>query len=71
MILQVDPRDWERLTPEQRGLHRALLLHRYTDPRQWRAEVDSWENPDERATANDYLRGILVRMKAAVAARKM
>lgn len=70
MIQQVDPRDWERLTPAQRGLHRALLLHRYSDPRGWRQQVDAIEDTAERAVADDYLRGILVRMKAAVAARK-
>lgn len=70
MILQVDPRDWEKLTPQQRGLHRALILHRYTDPRKWRESVDAIEDETERAAADNYLRGIIARIRVAVAARK-
>lgn len=68
--LEVHPRDWEKLAPEQRGLHRGLLLHRYSDPKTWREAVDAIENPDEKAVADKYLRGIVERHKAWVQARK-
>lgn len=62
--------DLAKLTPEERGRHRALLLHRYTDPRKWRAEVDAIACPVERATADNYLHGVIIRMRVAVAAKK-
>jgi len=68
--LSVDDEDWAKLTPEKRGLHRAMLLQRYTDPKRWRAAVDAIEDPQERAVADNYLRGMLARIRARVAAER-
>lgn len=68
--LDVPEKDWAALTPEQRGLHRALLLQRYTDPKRWRAGVDAIEDPTERAVADNYLRGMVDRIRARVAAER-
>jgi len=68
--LKASDSDLAKLSPEQRGVWRALILHRYTEPRRWRVAVDAIEDEAERAAADNYLRGIILRMRAAVAAKK-
>lgn len=57
-------------TPRQRGIWIALELHRRADPKTWRASVDKIEDPEARAAADDYLRGIIQRMKARAEAMR-
>jgi hypothetical protein len=61
-------RENKALTPERRGLAHALELHRGVDPRQWRVRVDAIEDPIEKKVAEEYLHGIIARMKVARAA---
>lgn len=57
------------MSARDRGLSIALNLHRREDPKNWRKYVDAIENLEERAAAEEYLRIILQRMKAAKAAK--
>lgn len=50
-----------KLTPAERGSWRALLLHRFTPPKQWRAAVDAMPDDGERAAAEEYLRAVIAR----------
>lgn len=55
-------------TPHELGLFKAIEIQRLHDPKAWRARVDEIESAEERAAAEEYLRGILTRMKAQRAA---
>lgn len=50
-------------TARDRGVMRAVEIQRREDPKRWRAAVDAIADAEERAWAEDYLRGILERMK--------
>jgi hypothetical protein len=58
------------LTAEDRGLIAALKIQRYETPRDWRACVDRILDADERQVAEQYLRGMLERMKTAKRSRR-
>lgn len=58
-------------TAEERGRFRALEIQRREDPKTWRARVDAIADPEERAAADTYLRGIVQRMKAQSVALRM
>lgn len=58
------------VTARDRGLGLALEIQRRDDPKTWRSKVDAIADPEERAVADDYLRGIVARMKAQRALKK-
>jgi hypothetical protein len=58
------------LTPRDRGLGHAVRIQKGYPPRQWRAQVDAIEDPAERQVAEDYLRGIIERIRVLLALRK-
>jgi hypothetical protein len=66
----IDEATIAKLTPAQRGLQIGLQLHWRADPKTWRAAVDAIACPETRQVADDYLRGIVVRMRAAKAAQE-
>lgn len=57
-------------TAQDRGLTRALEIQRREDPKTWRARVDAIADPDERAAADAYLRGIVQRMRVIAALKR-
>lgn len=58
------------LTTRDRGLWHALRIQRMCAPAQWRAQVDAIEDPAERQVAEDYLRGIIERIRVLRALRE-
>ena len=58
------------LTPQQRGLVEAMRIHRREQPKRWRELVDAIPDNDERKAADDYLGGIVARMRVLAALKK-
>lgn len=57
------------MSARERGLGIALELQRREDPKNWRKEVDAIEDLEVRAVADQYLRDVIARTKAAKAAK--
>lgn len=57
------------LTTREKALAIAAELHRRVNPLDWRKRVDAIEDDEIRAIVDEYLRGILHRMKVAKAAK--
>ena len=66
----IDDDTMAKLAPRDRGIWRALNMHRREDPRRWRQLVDAIEDAEERAAADGYLRVIVARMRASKAANR-
>lgn len=58
------------LTARERGMARALEIQMREEPKRWRQLVDAIENLEERAAADNYLRGIVERMKVVASLRR-
>jgi hypothetical protein len=58
------------LTPRDRGLGHAMRIQRQHDPREWRRQVDAIEDADERAVAEEYLRGMVDRIRVLRALKR-
>ncbi len=56
-------------TAREKALGIACDLHRRANPLDWRKRVDAIADAEVRAIVDDYLRGILIRMKVAAKAK--
>jgi hypothetical protein len=60
--------EFNKLPSPEKGLALALDIHANIHPRHWRGCVDEIDDPIARARAEEYLRGIVERMRAVKAA---